>query len=96
MSAELDNIVTIVNHFTARLDAWSIAHPDTPLSPALVVTIIKGNYESLKLHLLDGLDQYEAYLENPKESAFFRQLLRSLVFEQRHTMEVKLLDAGPS
>ncbi len=94
VSVDLDNMRTIVNHFTARLDTWAISHPETPLSPAQVVAIIKANYETLKLQLLEGLDQYEAYLENPKEVSFFRQLIRTLIFEYRLGLELKLLDAA--
>ena len=40
-----------------------------------VLDVVRSNYDSLTLKLLDGLDHYDRYTEKPKETAFFTQLV---------------------
>lgn len=37
---------------------------------------MRSNYDTLTLKLQDGLDQFERYSEQPKEAAFFKELVR--------------------
>lgn len=37
--------------------------------------VIRGNYDTLTLKLQENLDNYEKYVEKPKESSFFTQLV---------------------
>ena len=53
------------------------------------MTVIKENYDTLKLTLLPGLDSFEPYLENPHEVQFFRGFTRQLVVAFRDTVQVK-------
>lgn len=38
--------------------------------------MVRSNYDTLTLKLQDGLDQFERYSEQPKEAAFFKELVR--------------------
>ena len=39
--------------------------------------MIRSNYDTLTLKLMESLDTYEKYTEKPKEQAFFTQLVSS-------------------
>ncbi|GAM27644.1 hypothetical protein SAMD00019534_108200 [Acytostelium subglobosum LB1] len=77
------NIKTIITHFNSRIQQWTIEHPEFPLTSEHVIKLIRDNYETLRLKLQDNLDQYERYVENGKESIFFRQLIRYLVHDTK-------------
>lgn len=57
--------VKLCNHLVAPL-LWS--HQ--------VLEVVRSNYDTLTLKLQDGLDQFERYSEQPKEVAFFKELVR--------------------
>lgn len=44
--------------------------------PRQVLEVVRSNYDTLTLKLQDGLDQFERYSEQPKETAFFKELVR--------------------
>lgn len=46
------------------------------LSLFQVLEVVRSNYDTLTLKLQDGLDQFERYSEQPKEAAFFKELVR--------------------
>lgn len=48
--------------------------PGLPLCQ--VLEVVRSNYDTLTLKLQDGLDQFERYSEQPKEAAFFKELVR--------------------
>jgi len=85
----LDNIKTIIRHFSAKIDQWQEANTNSTLTQEQVVHIIRNNYESLKLNLMDALDLYEPFLENPHEVQFFRKYLRVLVSDYKALIEVQ-------
>lgn len=43
-----------------------------------MLEVIRGNYDTLTLKLQENLDNYEKYVEKPKESSFFTQLVSML------------------
>lgn len=47
-----------------------------PVSSCQVLEVVRSNYDTLTLKLQDGLDQFERYAEQPKEVAFFKELVR--------------------
>ena len=83
-----ENITTIIRHFSSKLDQWQEDHPNSTLSEQSVINIIKNNYGSLKLNLFDGLDQFDPYLENPKEVPFFKQFIRMVIYDYRTHLHV--------
>jgi hypothetical protein len=54
-----------------------------------VIHIIRNNYESLKLNLMDALDQYEQFLENPHEVQYFRKFTRLLISDYKGLIDVQ-------
>ena len=44
--------------------------------PPQVLEVVRTNYDTLTLKLQDGLDQFERYSEQPREAAFFKELVR--------------------
>ena len=48
-----------------------------------VLDVIRGNYDTLTLKLQDNLDNYEKYVEKPKEASYFTQLASSPFILQR-------------
>ena len=53
------------------------------MSPEDVLGVIKRNYGSLKLTLLDNLDVYTPYMEQPAQVSYFRQLIRTVVLDYK-------------
>ncbi len=78
-----ENISAIVAHFKSRIDLYTKQNDTVALSPDEVLSVIKRNYGSLKLTLLDNLDVFLPYSENPAQVSFFRQYIRVLVADLR-------------
>lgn len=52
--------------------------PNSIGSSPQVLEVVRSNYDTLTLKLQDGLDQFERYSEQPKEVAFFKDLVGKL------------------
>eukprot|EP00042_Codosiga_hollandica_P021745 m.77318 g.77318 ORF g.77318 m.77318 type:complete len:678 (+) comp50496_c0_seq2:10-2043(+) len=79
LATDLVNIRAITNHFTPRIESWSITHQTPTLSPDQVLAIVRDNYDTLTLKLQDNLDFFEPFAENPAELPFFAHLLRFII-----------------
>ncbi|XP_022707131.1 UPF0668 protein C10orf76 homolog isoform X2 [Varroa jacobsoni] len=87
LASHLVNIRAIVNHFTAKINAWATAHCLASLTEEQVLDVVRSNYDSLTLKLHDNLDQFERYSEKPRESPFFTAMLRHLVSDVRKHLD---------
>ena len=86
---QFENIKTITTHFQNRINKWAKKNPEKALTPVEVTRVIKSNYESLKLTLLDNLDTFTPHTENPNEVSFFRHLIgKILIFDFKSTINV--------
>ena len=70
---------SIINHFTPKIDAWSVNNHVSSLTEQQVLDIVRTNYDSLTLKLEDDLEHYERYAENPNETTFFSLLVKSFL-----------------
>jgi hypothetical protein len=96
LAHNLDNMNTIIRHFTSKIDQWEAANSQNFISaPDQVMELIRSNYETLKLTLQDDLDTYEPYLENPHEVPFFRQLIRTIVADYRSAVDLSFTPPPP-
>uniref|UniRef100_A0A673CHY1 Armadillo-like helical domain-containing protein n=1 Tax=Sphaeramia orbicularis TaxID=375764 RepID=A0A673CHY1_9TELE len=57
----------------------------------IVLEVVRSNYDTLTLKLQDGLDQFERYSEQPKEAAFFKELVRSISLNVRKNVSLNTL-----
>ncbi|RNA29751.1 hypothetical protein BpHYR1_047164 [Brachionus plicatilis] len=80
---QMCNVKSIINHFTPRIDSWSVANHVPSLTEQQVLEIVRTNYDSLTLKLEDDLDQYERYQENPHETNFFINLTKRIINDAR-------------
>jgi hypothetical protein len=87
LSLHMENIAAIVAHFKSRIDLWTKSNSGAVISPEEVLTLIKRNYGSLKLTLLDNLDSFQTYSENPSQVNFFRQFNRVLAADAKATYQ---------
>jgi len=78
LTQQIENFRTILVHFSTKLDYWSSTHGHSALSPEEVMGVIRTNYASLKLNLVENLAVIFPYAENPQETAFFTKVLRQL------------------
>ncbi|XP_013385441.1 UPF0668 protein C10orf76 homolog [Lingula anatina] len=83
LTNNLVNVRAIINHFNPKLDSWAAVNHLSSLTEEQVLEVVRSNYDTLTLKLQDNLDQYERYSEKPKESAFFTQLVRSIICDVR-------------
>ena len=60
-----------------------------------IVEVVRLNYESLTLKILDNLDQYDRYTEVPKFSSFFTSIVRVMVKDTRQIMANRQIDFTP-
>ncbi|XKL65083.1 hypothetical protein PGB90_005169 [Kerria lacca] len=70
----LVNVRSIVNHFTPKIEKWMLENSSTPTENE-VLHVLRKNYDSLTLKLLDNLDQYERYSEKPQHISLFSSLV---------------------
>uniref|UniRef100_A0A7M5X7Y6 Armadillo-like helical domain-containing protein n=1 Tax=Clytia hemisphaerica TaxID=252671 RepID=A0A7M5X7Y6_9CNID len=89
LSSCLVNVRAIIHHFTPKIDAWSTENGKTSLSEDEVLEVIRGNYETLTLKLMEGLDSYSKYSEHPTETPFFSQLIRKIIQRIRDCINIK-------
>uniref|UniRef100_A0A3B5B249 Armadillo like helical domain containing 3 n=1 Tax=Stegastes partitus TaxID=144197 RepID=A0A3B5B249_9TELE len=72
----LVNVRAIINHFNPKIESYAAVNHISQLSEEQVLEVVRSNYDTLTLKLQDGLDQFERYSEQPKEAAFFKELVR--------------------
>lgn len=87
--ASLINVRAIINHFSPKIEKWIEEHSSFPTEDE-ILDILRNNYDSLTLKLLDELDQYERYSEKPCHMAFFTSLVRNVII---HTSGGTILQA---
>ena len=54
--------------------------------------MVRQNYESLTLKILDNLDQYERYTEVPKYTSFFTSIVRVVIKDTRQNFASQPVD----
>lgn len=91
--ADIVNILSIINHFSPKIESWTAENQVASVTPEQVLNVIKNNYDTLTLKLQDNLDIYDRYVENPKEVTFFRNTIRHLTLDTRHNMASITFDA---
>jgi len=91
LSSCLVNVRAIIHHFSPKIDLYSQETNKSALTEDEVLEVIRGNYETLTLKLLEGLDTHQKYCEQPNESPFFTQLLRSITENVRTKINVSNL-----
>ncbi|XP_037546167.1 armadillo-like helical domain-containing protein 3 [Nematolebias whitei] len=87
----LVNIRAIINHFNPKIESYAAVNHISQLSEEQVLEVVRSNYDTLTLKLQDGLDQYERYSEQPKEAAFFKDLVRSISLNVRKNVSLNTL-----
>uniref|UniRef100_A0A146L9F2 UPF0668 protein C10orf76 n=4 Tax=Lygus hesperus TaxID=30085 RepID=A0A146L9F2_LYGHE len=92
LTNSLVNVRAIINHFTPKIDAWLAGQGLSTPSEDQILEVVRKNYDSLTLKLQDSLDQYERYTENPKYSAFFTAMVRSVVNDTKLNIDFSTLD----
>ncbi|XP_041912097.1 armadillo-like helical domain-containing protein 3 isoform X2 [Alosa sapidissima] len=87
----LINIRAIINHFSPKIESYAAVNHISQLSEDQVLEVVRSNYDTLTLKLQDGLDQFERYSEQPKETAFFKELVRSISLNVRRNVSLNTL-----
>uniref|UniRef100_A0A6Q2YLP7 Armadillo-like helical domain-containing protein n=1 Tax=Esox lucius TaxID=8010 RepID=A0A6Q2YLP7_ESOLU len=87
----LVNVRAIINHFNPKIESYAAVNHISQLSEDQVLEVVRSNYDTLTLKLQDGLDQYERYSEQPKEAAFFKDLVRSISLNVRKNVSLNTL-----
>uniref|UniRef100_A0A8C5G7E3 Armadillo-like helical domain-containing protein n=1 Tax=Gouania willdenowi TaxID=441366 RepID=A0A8C5G7E3_GOUWI len=87
----LINVRAIINHFNPKIESYAAVNHISQLSEEQVLEVVRSNYDTLTLKLQDGLDQFERYAEQPKEAAFFKELVRSISLNVRKNVSLNTL-----
>uniref|UniRef100_A0A674NR89 Armadillo like helical domain containing 3 n=1 Tax=Takifugu rubripes TaxID=31033 RepID=A0A674NR89_TAKRU len=87
----LVNVRAIINHFNPKIESYAAVNHISQLSEEQVLEVVRSNYDTLTLKLQDGLDQFERYSEQPKEVAFFKELVRSISLNVRKNVSLNTL-----
>uniref|UniRef100_A0A8K9XY75 Armadillo like helical domain containing 3 n=1 Tax=Oncorhynchus mykiss TaxID=8022 RepID=A0A8K9XY75_ONCMY len=87
----LVNVRAIINHFNPKIESYAAVNHISQLSEDQVLEVVRSNYDTLTLKLQDGLDQFERYSEQPKEAAFFKELVRSISLNVRKNVSLNTL-----
>uniref|UniRef100_A0A667XJ51 Armadillo like helical domain containing 3 n=1 Tax=Myripristis murdjan TaxID=586833 RepID=A0A667XJ51_9TELE len=85
------NVRAIINHFNPKIESYAAVNHISQLSEEQVLEVVRSNYDTLTLKLQDGLDQFERYSEQPKEAAFFKELVRSISLNVRKNVSLNTL-----
>ncbi|KAJ3614215.1 hypothetical protein NHX12_017790 [Muraenolepis orangiensis] len=87
----LVNVRAIINHFNPKIESYAAVNHISQLSEEQVLEVVRTNYDTLTLKLQDGLDQFERYSEQPKEAAFFKELVRSISLNVRKNVSLNTM-----
>uniref|UniRef100_A0A8B9HD41 Armadillo like helical domain containing 3 n=1 Tax=Astyanax mexicanus TaxID=7994 RepID=A0A8B9HD41_ASTMX len=87
----LVNVRAIINHFNPKIESYAAVNHISQLSEDQVLEVVRSNYDTLTLKLQDGLDQFERYSEQPRETAFFKELVRSISVNVRKNVSLNTL-----
>ncbi|TPP57622.1 hypothetical protein FGIG_05138 [Fasciola gigantica] len=79
---QMGNIRSIVNHFKAKIDAFSTANSLTSLTEMQVLEVVRENYDSLTLRVHEDLDVPETYLEED-DHILFETLVETVLKQMR-------------
>ncbi|THD28353.1 hypothetical protein D915_000746 [Fasciola hepatica] len=79
---QMGNIRSIVNHFKAKIDAFSTANSLTSLTEMQVLEVVRENYDSLTLRVHEDLDVPETYLEE-EDHILFETLVETVLKQMR-------------
>ncbi|KAK4470267.1 hypothetical protein MN116_005839 [Schistosoma mekongi] len=72
---QLGNLRSIVNHFNAKIAAFSTSNNVTSLTENQVLDIVRENYDSLTLRVLENLDQIEEYENDNDDLIMFHNIV---------------------
>jgi len=83
----LDNVSSVIIHFTAKVDEWCVDHPEESLSADQVMHLIREHYPTLSLASTpeltsDGMVRYKQ--KGEKRDG----LLKAMIFEFRPTISI--------
>jgi hypothetical protein len=88
---DLGNIRSIVNHFCPRIKSWASERQIDALTPEQVLMVVRDNYDTLNLKLMDDLDQYVPYAEvHGKGTVFLAELLAEVITAVRSDVVVEV------
>ncbi|KAA0712452.1 UPF0668 protein C10orf76 -like protein [Triplophysa tibetana] len=87
----LINVRAIINHFNPKIESYAAVNHISQLSEEQVLEVVRSNYDTLTLKLQDGLDQFERYSEQPREAAFFKELVRSISLNVRKNVSLSTM-----
>ncbi|CAL8269434.1 unnamed protein product, partial [Gadus morhua 'NCC'] len=87
----LVNVRAIINHFNPKIESYAAVNHISQLSEEQVLEVVRTNYDTLTLKLQDGLDQFERYSEQPREAAFFKELVRSISLNVRRNVSLSTM-----
>ncbi|XP_065220858.1 armadillo-like helical domain-containing protein 3 [Planococcus citri] len=90
--SSLINVRAIINHFSPKIEKWMGEHSYSTPTEDEILEILRKNYDSLTLKLLDSLDQYERYSEKPYHTSFFTSLVRNVVIDTKQNIDYINLD----
>ena len=83
LAASLENIESIISHFTAKINE---SKNEPPLSEEEIREIVRSNYDTLSIRVKDNLDIYDS---SQPDKQFKRKLLKRIV-EQTKSQQVNL------
>ncbi|TRY78279.1 hypothetical protein TCAL_08766 [Tigriopus californicus] len=92
LTNSLVNVRAIIAHFNPKIDTWLSSQQLSTPSEEQILEVVKSNYDSLTLKLQEGLDQYEHYVESPRHSSFFTNLVRSVIHDTRQSIVLNDLE----
>ncbi|XP_047128178.1 armadillo-like helical domain-containing protein 3 isoform X1 [Hydra vulgaris] len=87
----LVNVRAIIHHFSPKINSWSQKNNKFSLSEEEVLTILRENYDTLTLKLMDGLDSYVKRVAS-SDFSFFTQMVRSITNRVRSKLDISNLE----
>jgi len=95
LSFSLVNVRGILSHFTPKIDEFLTSQNISTPTEEQIIEVVRQNYDSLTLKILDSLDHYERYSEVPKYSSFFTSIVRVMIKDTRHNLAGFTIDYSP-
>lgn len=91
----LVNILTIIKHFQIKIKEWLVSQSLSTPTEDQILDVVRKNYD-LTLKLQDNLDQFERYVEKPKYSSFFTNIVKDVVTDTKKNLYLSIKDLQSS
>ncbi|XP_055355333.1 armadillo-like helical domain-containing protein 3 [Paramacrobiotus metropolitanus] len=84
----MTNLRSVINHFTPKIEAFSAEYQKVTMEREEILGVIKKNYDSLSLRLVDMTECFEKHANGTGDKEFIEKYIAHVLLEIRNSCSV--------